>query len=145
MNGYPKGGDGGRRKFRYPEDHEHEFDHDEMTQNSSLPYRSSLGPEMTDDDNPLIIPNGYPHTADSPPFITDEGEEMLKYTIYDQQPDGIRNVIGTLTTVRGKSSLIIPFTETKRRITSTRSLFRYKGIQVTSIVYFRVEFLGALC
>ncbi|XP_028966565.1 uncharacterized protein LOC114828068 [Galendromus occidentalis] len=68
---------------------------------ATIPALSALGPGMTDDDNPLIIPNGYPQTADSPPFITEEGEEMLKYTIYDQQQDGIRNVIGTLTTVRG--------------------------------------------
>lgn len=77
---------------------------DEMTASDSGRFRSAIEPEMTE--TPLII-DGQEHMlageADSPPLLLNENsEEMLKYTIYEQRPEGQRNVIGTLTTVRGR-------------------------------------------
>lgn len=80
----------------------------EMTESDLARFRSGFEPEMTE--APLILDGGrdapnhiLTGEPNSPPFLlAEDGEEMLKYTIYEQRSPGQRNVIGTLTTVRGR-------------------------------------------
>ncbi|XP_022671776.1 uncharacterized protein LOC111254806 isoform X1 [Varroa destructor] len=78
-----------------------------IDEEATLPALSGFEPEMTE--APLILDGGrdapnhiLTGEPNSPPFLlAEDGEEMLKYTIYEQRSPGQRNVIGTLTTVRG--------------------------------------------